>query len=212
MTTPLLVTLRRPLGRCRSALSIRQGLAATVGALLVATLGPPSARAAGTERDDSPVQAYKRGTFSLLAGTGYATTVGSGGLISGAGGGSQGFVSMGVDARRTFAPGLVLNGRLGLLHANARGGTNIGSGLGVGAVIPLSDWAAFLPMFDVNIAIDTTARQGFGISPLGTLAIDLFPGRHGFVELYGSGGALLASTGGSALAVMILGYRLGVMF
>lgn len=178
----------------------------------MATLSTRSSRAAENEKDLTPVQAYKRGTFSLLAGTGYATTVGSGGVVSGGGGGSQGFVQVGVDARRTFAPGLVVNGRLGLQHANAQGGTNIGTGLGVGAVIPISDWAAFLPMLDMNIAIDTTARQGFGIAPLGTMAVDLFPGRHGFVELYGGGGVLLGSSGGPTAAVMILGYRLGVMF
>lgn len=192
---------------------LRHSFAATVGAFLVATLGIPSARAAeNTGKELTPVQAYKQGTFSLLAGTGYGTTVGSGGIVSGSGGGSQGFVQMGFDARRTFAPGLLINGRLGLQYPNADAGTNIGTGLGVGAVISLSDWAAFVPMLDMNIAIDTTARRGFGIAPLGTLAVDLFAGRHGFVELYGGGGVLLASSGGPTSAVMILGYRLGVMF
>jgi hypothetical protein len=181
----------------------------------------PSAEASGTEgttqqerraaeKKESPVHAYQNGTFSLLAGTGYSATGAGGGFLSG-GGAPQGFVQMGIDTRLTFEPGFVLNARVGLLHPTGGKSTNIGPGVGVGAVLPISDWAAFVPMLDLNIAFDSKA-SGVGFLPSGTLAVDLFAGRHGFVELYVSGGAIFDSSGGPVGGLMVGGYRLGVMF
>jgi len=162
----------------------------------------------------NPVERYRSGTISLLAGSGGAIAASQGALVAVLGNGTaQAGVTLGVHLRGVFSGGVTLGGRLGMLYPSSDG-VAIDAGVGGGYAIVLGAQVALTPFVEFGVGVTTgPANTPLIITSRGGVALQIFLGDHGFIEPFVGGGAIInTSRDGRAAGVINAGYRLGVVF
>ena len=191
---------------------LRRVLCATCALATLAIATPASA-------DETPVEYYRHQSISLTAGmdffsfaapgqwTGLATEFGNTSAV--------GVVGLGASARGVFS-GVTVGAEFGVLYYNGLTQNAIlYPGFSVGYAIPLMDRLALTPMFHAIFAAPT---GGVGASTTiqldGEVGLEIFLGKHGFIEPVISMGDLHDTGVPTSQDAFIfgVGYRLGVTF
>lgn len=151
--------------------------------------------------EESPVERYRSGTVSLMGGMNYTT---------GLSGNTSGTALFSADLREVVLDGLLIDEKIAVVSTpigfSNRNQTNVAVGAGVGWVVPMASHLAFVPMVDFGTVIGTPVSNVSG-----TLGLDIFPGKNGFIEPYVSLGGMFGGNGAS-MGTFGAGYRLGVVF
>jgi len=130
-------------------------------------------------------------------------------------GGADGVLGLNASARVVFS-GIVFGAQFGAFYVNGiTSKTVLYPGFSIGYAIPLIDRLALTPSFHTEFLISTASNSSAVVQLTGEVGLEVFLGKHGFIEPVISMGDLQntgAGTSGQATFIFGVGYRLGVVF